>query len=197
MNSLRTLLGVGLLVLGLFSPQAQQGPSISSPAEGSALRGQVEVRGRTAVEGYKSCRMEYTFESDKEGNWFPIGPCGEPVQEGLIGIWDTSTITDTRYRLRVVVLTQAGEELVAEVGNLRVRNYTPIETSTPLPRPTNPPLVTRSPESASTPTQAGDLFHLPGNIDLAASLTVGGVAALGFFVLLVIGLAVRALIRGR
>ena len=66
---------------------------------------------------------------------------------GLIGIWDTTTIANTRYRLRVVVLTR-GDELVAEVETCEceVHSHRNFNASA---QTANPPLVTRSPDTST------------------------------------------------
>ncbi|MBE0697102.1 MAG: hypothetical protein IH586_09275, partial [Anaerolineaceae bacterium] len=62
---------------------------------------------------------------------FMIDRSATAVKNGLIASWDTSTITDGEYQLRVKVILADGHVTQTVVSNLRVRNYSPVETSTP------------------------------------------------------------------
>jgi len=89
-----------------------------------------------------------------------IQQSNKPVLNGQLAIWDTSTISDGEYRLRVQVFLENGEVTESIVEDLRVRNYTVIETSTPAPAPVQEktvPVVTSTP--AYLDYQAGN--HTP------------------------------------
>ena len=78
----------------------------------------------------KANEDEDTDVSD-EGNWFLIQYSYEPVENGTLAVWDTSTIADGNYHLRIKVLLTDGRTRETIVSQLRVRNYTAVETSTP------------------------------------------------------------------
>ena len=73
--------------------------------------------------------MAFGYQDDPTATWFLIEQSAEPVKKGLIASWDTSTITDGEYQLRVRVILADGKVAEAIVPNLRVRNYTPVETA--------------------------------------------------------------------
>jgi len=50
----------------------------------------------------------------------------------VLAVWDTTMIADGDYRLRVMVTLNDGSPVETIVSNLRVRNYTPLETSLPM-----------------------------------------------------------------
>ena len=59
--------------------------------------------------------------------WFLIAQGSQPVENGLLASWDTSLITDGDYRLRAdQVVGWIVERLL--LPNIRVRNYTVVET---------------------------------------------------------------------
>jgi hypothetical protein len=130
---------------------------ITLPAGGEALQGVVAVQGRTAVEGFAFAEVAFAYQSDPTNTWFLIQQSGAPVEGGLLANWDTSTITDGDYRLRLQVFQKDGQVQEVLVNGLRVRNYSPVETSTPAPAgertitpqatPVAPPSPTRTPLS--------------------------------------------------
>ncbi len=103
---------------------------ISSPTGGEALQGSVTISGTTAVEGFDYAELSFGYADDPTGTWFLIAEMGDPVEEDVLAQWDTTTITDGVYTLRLVV-EREGDPLTATVTGLRVRNYTSLETETP------------------------------------------------------------------
>jgi len=137
---------LGGLSLWLFGPVTASAQAlraeISAPAPGEALQGVVEISGTTGVEGFQSAEISFAYQADPTSTWFLILQPNQPVVEGLLARWDTSTITDGQYRLRVQVILQDGQVLEFVVDGLRVRNYSPVETSTPAVLPTGQPTLT-------------------------------------------------------
>jgi membrane peptidoglycan carboxypeptidase len=83
------------------SPEAQ----FASPAMFAVVRGQVEVRGTAAGEGFKSFRLQAGQGLNPEA-WIQIGPeTSERVQAGLLGVWDTRGF-DGLYALQLLVVRQ-------------------------------------------------------------------------------------------
>ena len=123
--------------------------SVDSPRPGDALQGVVTIAGTTGVPGFRSVDVAFAYQSDSTGTWFPIAQSSAAVQAGAIAGWDTTTITDGNYRLRVQVFLQDGRVLESVVEGLRVRNYLPVETSTP--HADAPPVGQPIPTSTPTP----------------------------------------------
>jgi hypothetical protein len=121
-----------ILMVTAFSPVfAQVGPVITSPRQGEALQGILSIQGSSDVAGFALQDVSFAYASDRTGTWFQIASSDKPVKQDVIATWDTTTITDGDYVLRLRVYLQDGSSLDFTVPNLRVRNYTPIETSTP------------------------------------------------------------------
>ncbi len=128
---------------------------ISFPSPGAALQGNVAITGYTAAEGFQTAELLFAYADNPTGTWFLIQSSAEPVANGELSKWDTTTITDGLYQLRLVVTRSDGRQITFDVHGLRVRNYTPIETNTPTPvTPTATPLPgdTAIPTETPTPT---------------------------------------------
>lgn len=134
--------------------------AVTSPANGDALQGVISIQGTTDLSGYQSAEISFGYADDPTSTWFLIQQSNKPVLNGQLAIWDTSTISDGEYRLRVQVYLKNGKVIESIVEDLRVRNYTVIETSTPAPAPVQEktaPVVTSTP--AYLDYQAGN--HTP------------------------------------
>jgi len=137
-------------------------PIVASPKPGQALQGVVTITGSTNIANFQSAEVSFRYDRQDNSSWFLLQQSSQPVDNGSLATWDTTTIADDTYRLRVVVTLQDGSTLETEVPGLRVRNYTAIETNTP--SPTNE--ATQSgPVSANNTTQT----VLPTPTDLPAN----------------------------
>lgn len=190
-----------LIVLFAAAPLIpwQQQVSIDSPRPGDALQGQVNITGTTAVEGFQAYEVAFAYQQDTTNTWFPLAQGKDAISSDTLATWDTTTITDGMYRVRVMVYLSDGRALQTVVSGLRVRNYTPVETATPAPAATAEGQAT-SPAGdylpdRSTPTLETSNPLRINDADLGSSLAMGGLVALGLFVLLGIYLALRALFR--
>ena len=131
-------------------------PNIAAPLPGQALQGSVPVSGRMRLPEFRGAELSFTYQDDPRRTWFLIKTFDEPVDDGLLTDWDTTTLTDGIYQLRLVVHREGGRQPVEIlIPGLRVRNYTPIETETPAPtatpQPGDTPVPTPTPTVTSTP----------------------------------------------
>lgn len=183
-----------LLSLMWKSGTAADGVLITSPKAGDALQGLVIINGNTDVSSFQSSEVAFNYLGGSPQNWFLIQQSKTAAKDGALAVWDTTTIADGTYHLRVQVLLQDGRTLEAVVDNLRVRNYTPIETKTPERVPTgavlgsSPIRTTATPRITPSPFAANPLEVKPGQVTF--SVIEGISAALVGLVLL--GLYVRA-----
>ena len=132
-----------VIVLGIAAPVlAREGKPfqalgrISAPAPGDALQGMVAIVGSTAVEGLRHWELSFAYAQDTTNTWFLIERDDASIRDQTLAEWDTNTITDGTYHLRLTIFVEGGERSDLIVENLRIRNYSPIETSTPHPSPT-------------------------------------------------------------
>jgi hypothetical protein len=111
--------------------------SITSPRAGETLRGQIEIQGVMDVPNFASAELGFKFASDPADTWFSIQTFSQPIQNSTIAIWDTTSLTDGDYNLRLRVFMQDGTFQDDIVTDLKIRNQelpTPTSTNTPLPQ---------------------------------------------------------------
>ncbi len=186
--------------------------SIQSPILGQALQGSVTINGNSAVEGFQSSEVSFAYAHDSTDTWFLIQYSTLPVQDGMLATWDTTTITDGNYSLRLVVLLTDGTQVTQQVNGLRVRNYSPIETDTPTPAapsltpapgtPTSyaPPTITPSPSLTPPHPTPTPLPTNPAEISTTEAIVTlgkGAMIAIVLFVILGGYLGIRAALRKR
>jgi hypothetical protein len=190
--------------------QDSAGVEITKPLPGTPLQGTVSIEGSTGIEGFISWEVSFGYATDTTGTWFLIDEGDEQVAGGELTQWDTTTITDGDYNLRLTVYIQGSRRVHYLVNGLRVRNYSPIETITPTPTLTSTP-YTETPRPSLTPTETAQPTEtsipdtptpLPTNPititqrDINNSLVRGSAGALAAFGLVGLYLSIKRVIRG-
>ena len=182
---------------------------ITSHSAGDALQGIVTIVGSTAVDGFQSWELAFGYASDTTGTWFLIFESEEPISNGSLTQWDTSTISDGDYDLRLTVHLGGGRREHFTIPGLRVRNYSPIETDTPTPtltltpytltpQATSTPTVTSSPTSTPNPITPTSLSTNPIEIsshDISNSLLRSAAGVLAAFLLIGLYASIRRTLR--
>lgn len=194
---LRSSLFVVLFLLG-----AQDTPpvAITSPAPNELLRGQVTITGKLDVPSFLSAQLDFAYSSNPTNTWFTIQAFSQPLTDSTLAVWDTTSITDGDYVLRLRVNFEDGtfQEVTVpiKIGNDVLPTPTPEPTATPEPEtvliPT-PFLIAASPTPTDlprpTPTAlAPNPVSLEQN-QLYTSLGRGALVILGLFALA--GLIIR------
>jgi hypothetical protein len=177
---------------GLRAP-ARQSDSIqlSNPHAGQALQGLVTLSGTTKIDGFQSAELDFRYANDQQAAWFLIGEINSEVTDGPLATWDTTVLTDGDYDLRLKVNAGAGTASESIVRGVRVRNYTPIETGTPIPILTVATPVNSQPTLVVATAARFTATPLPVNpaeitrADIDASMLRGAEATL--LVLVIIG----------
>lgn len=142
---------------------------IDSPANGASIVGQVEVRGRAMTADpsrFSFYRLHYGTGSSPS-SLRPIGsPGDQPVESGVLGVWDTTPLVAGEYLLQLTVYDVAGQTTTAHV----VVNVLPAPTPTPRPNvpsvlvPTLEPTPAPADEGGPTPTPIPELPQLDPQI---------------------------------
>jgi hypothetical protein len=156
------LLPIITLVFPLFIPSlgvaAQESTPVPqaliivlSPVPGQALQGNILIKAEINLENYISAELSFSYTDDPRNTWFLIHEIKKPTNEGLNVEWDTTILTDGEYTLRVIVITEQ-DQYSKIVPDIRVRNYSAIETHTPLPTSTPAPADTLMPTETLTST---------------------------------------------
>ncbi|MGC1376586.1 MAG: hypothetical protein WA821_10190 [Anaerolineales bacterium] len=148
--------------------------SVSYPIHGQTLTGSVNITGSIALDGWTSYELAFSDANGAAPSWFIFATGTNPVPDGPLAVWDTTTLTDGDYNLRLRVFTPGGSQDVFVYG-LRVRNYridTPVPTITLTPTaspivtavPTATPAPTSTPYSTPTPMPPNPASLRPGEI---------------------------------
>lgn len=110
--------------------------SITSPQSGDTLRGQIQILGSMDVPNFTSAELGFAYASDSGDTWFAIQTFPQPITDSAIAVWDTTSLTDGDYDLRLRVFLADGTFQEAIVTDLKIRNQElPTPTSTDLPLP--------------------------------------------------------------
>jgi hypothetical protein len=204
-----SLVFVPLLVMSVFhqaQPAAAQAPTISpsifilSPREGQALQGIVTIEGKIRGEGFTSGKLSFSYAVDGPETWFFIAdimPGAEESSQTAVKVeWDTTQITDGNYNLRLVAEYEGKATIFELIPNLRVRNHSPIETSTPAPAGIQEDTdlsatPTRRSLAQETPTPLPDNPAVLDSNDLYRVLSITGILVLSAFLIGTIYLRVK------
>ena len=133
------------------TPVPQEQIIVLSPVPGQALQGNILITAEINLKDFISAELSFSYAEDHRDTWFLIQEIKEPINEGLNVEWDTTILTDGEYTLRVIVITEQ-DQYSKIVPDIRVRNYSAIETHTPLPTSTPAPADTLMPTETLTST---------------------------------------------
>jgi hypothetical protein len=91
---------------------------ITSPKAGSEVSGSVDLTGTVDIPDFAFYKYEVApLNAD---TWATIAANRQAVDNGLLGHWDTTTLTPGDYQLRLVVINTQGQSLPPCVIPLRV-----------------------------------------------------------------------------
>ncbi|MFN8560605.1 MAG: PKD domain-containing protein [Anaerolineae bacterium] len=106
---------------------------ILSPVPGNVVAGNVQILGSASHPQFLQYQVEYGPDPNPGNLWFPAtSAITNPVLNGLLGIWNTNTVQDSRYQLRLRVYLRDGTLLTTVIPNITVQN----RINTPIPSPT-------------------------------------------------------------
>jgi hypothetical protein len=169
---------------------------VSYPPAGAVVQGVVKVIGSLPEEKFRSGVLSYAFDDGSNPNWFVITKFDKPLQDEVLGIWDSTTITDGNYQLRLKVNLIDGTNAFILVKGIQVANYTRI-FSTPIPEAavviTTEEIDLTSEIKVATPTALKINPAAIHSRDLLESLGIG--LFIGIFSLLI--LAIYIFLRNR
>jgi hypothetical protein len=182
-------------VLLLTAAQDEPPITITSPVANDVLRGEVTIIGTTDASNFLSAQLDFTYASNPTSTWFTIQTFSQPVRDSTLTTWNTTSITDGDYilRLRVNYLDNTSQEITVpiQIGNdIPPATPTVVVTSTlesvSVLIPT-PFLLAASPTPTSlprpTPTALPTNPASVGQTAIYASLGRGALVIFGLFAL--------------
>jgi hypothetical protein len=137
---------------------------ISYPANGDSVQGVVEIKGTVISDIFSAAEVYFGYANKETENWFLISRLDQPVENGQLARWDTTTITDGEYQIKLVLYKKDGSTEKVTIAPVYVRNYS-IEPTT-VAVPTN---VSANGNSVGTSTPVGFVFATPLPMNPAAT----------------------------
>jgi len=111
---------------------------IRSPLAGNVVAGNVQIIGSAVYPQFLQYTLAYGTDPNPANLFNPLGVVQTPISNGLLGVWNTNTVADGTYQLRLTVTLRDGTSLSTVTSGIRVQNSapTPAPTITPnIPRP--------------------------------------------------------------
>ena len=182
-------------VLLMIAAQDSPPIAITFPLPGDVLRGEVTITGTTDDPNFLSAQLDFSYASNPTGTWFPLQAFSQPITDSALVVWDTDSISDGDYilRLRVNFLDTTTQDITIPVSiqnDVSFSTPTVIATSTPntvevqiptpfllaaSPTPTAPP----RPTPTALPTNPASLAQTA----IYASLGRGALVIIILFIL--------------
>ncbi len=144
------------------------GVVVSSPAAGDAVRGRINITGSASIPLFQFYKIELASGASPPDSAFRnLAPDVQrnAIKSGVLGAWDTTSVPDGTYALRLTVVDQRGNFPCPPVTiRVVVANSAPATTPTAnvTDTPTVPPAGSPSPQATGAPTQpAAPTIALP------------------------------------
>ena len=136
---------------------------ITSPQDGSTARGTITLEGSAVAAQFHHYQVELGVGTRPEALAVIHGPIDTLVEQGVLGVFDTTQVENGPYTLRLVVVDKTGGAVFAQT-RLLVDNAIAPATLTPSPSATLTPTATFTPTltptivitSTNTPAPAAD-----------------------------------------
>ncbi len=135
------------------TPERAAPIGITSPGFGAVLQGTVVIHGRPRAPHATRAVLELGY--GPEGPWFVLVQWAPPPDPGPLWTWDTTTVADGAYWLRLRVDLDDGSALTYALP-VQVRNHspagpTPTARVGPAPRPAQPTAAAATLTPSPTP----------------------------------------------
>lgn len=201
-----------MIALSLLTPRpaaAQEAGEprlqIETPAAGEAVQGLVRFSASIPNPDNRGGSLSFRYAGFPDANWFPIWQSEQPLVSGELTVWDTTTITDGTYDVRLQILLGNGELDESLAAGIRVRNYTPVETTTPAPTltiapdRTNTPLPPTATRQAEPPTPAPTLINSASLSEdqVYRTMLAAGAGVMGVFLITGLYFGISTILRRR
>lgn len=135
-TSAMALLLAGLAAASLRGVAAQadpcQGTAFSSPTSGAVISGTVALLGSARIENFGFYKLEWASET-RPAAWSAVSDIvTTPVEQGVLDRWNSQSVPDGLYRLKLTVVDTVGQEICRQTASrLQVANRSALGTATP------------------------------------------------------------------
>ena len=184
---------ITLILIGLAAPAAAQSNPLARiviPSSDQSIRGSITVQGTANSSQFVRFEIAYAAEPDLAA-WTVIGGGTQPVDNGVLAVWNTRPVADGNYALRVQVVNADGSVSEGFVRNLKTTNAA--DQAAPDSPAAAPDAAGQPDETATGAGGVADTTESEADFDLAvippafvrgARIALLAFAALGAYVLL-------------
>ena len=167
--------------------RAQGDVAILSPVDGEGVKGRIIIAGYIKATNAVRYDLDFAYTGQESAGWQPITTADKPAEDGSLGVWDTTAISDGNYTLRLRVYLSDGQTSDHLVSGVRVRNYSVMETTAPSaltgvitsqPSATLVSLLPAGTPSKALPPNPAAITNQKLQINLVVSILIGLVLAL-------------------
>jgi len=165
--------------------QANPLARIVSPSSEQSIRGNITIQGTANSGQFVRYEVAYAAEPDLAA-WTVIGGSAQPVENGVLAVWNTRPLPDGAYALRVQVVNADGSVFEGFVRNLKTANAISQPAPATPPEAGQPDEATGSAEAVAGAADASDfdLAAIPAAFLRGARMALLALAALGAYVAL-------------
>jgi 1A family penicillin-binding protein len=133
-----------------YCPSTNIVAKITNPLDGSTARGVMTLEGSAVAANFSHYQVELGVGTAPQAFVVIHGPVDQLIEQGTLGVFDTTQVENGAYTLRLVVFDQSGGLIESRV-RLLVDNP-PTPTPLPTPTPTLTPVPTETEVPTATPT---------------------------------------------
>lgn len=137
-----------------YCPSTNIVANITRPLDGSTARGTITLEGSAVAANFSHYQVELGLGTNPQDLILIHGPVNQLVEQGVLGVFDTTKVENGPYTLRLVVFDQTGGATESRVRLLVDNPPTPTatQTLTPMPTATPTPTATETVIPTDTPT---------------------------------------------
>jgi hypothetical protein len=136
---------------------------ILAPAAGSTVSGIVQIEGTASLGDF--VRYELAVAPNGTQAWGNIGQGQQPLVNGQLGVWDSASVGDGAYAIRLRVVDMTSNYCEAVVTGINVQNSRPTEVptavATPTPEETEAPPIQNAVPTPLPTTRSADETPTP------------------------------------
>lgn len=135
--------------------------AITAPADGQELHDVATITGSANHPEFNRYELAIGPDPNPSDAWQVFNTTNLPVDNNVLGLWDTRTVADGTWALRLRVVRKDSNYDEVVVRGLRVSNQGPADTPTPLASETTPIPTSDSNGAATVPGVESTLRTIP------------------------------------